>query len=485
MGLFDKLFAMLTGARASSPEPMEAPPQPVPAVEQPNAIVSITATITGYSGPSVDVSDAEVSERVREHAFVLTTDPPPLKTGSEWWNEETHKRRRREGSEKAYAWLLPFVPIEVAKHERLQAAQEWGPHGTSGIAKDLRALTRDRRKAKEPHQDLLMALYGACIAADLSSSLPFEGTQPHYMARFVDLDDLRCISIDFGAMGYRCIKALSKTDVKWLVEAFGEPVKHQSVGELWPHVRQNAVARYCWGELRTSNESAKAIGRSQKTMQEWLHETVRRSIGSHKEWQERVGAREAVLAESEATIATALAATRQPFAVADLETTGLDPQASEVLELAAVRVDADGTITGEFSMLVRPSVPVPARITELTGITQSDVDREGRSLADAMRAFTAFLGARPVFFHNAPFDQGFLAQAGARSGVQFTNAVYDTLPLARRAWPSLPNHKLPTVAQHVDVPGDAHRALADSRTALAVLLAARSAVDPRRAPSAA
>jgi hypothetical protein len=164
MGLFDKLVAKLVGQTTPAPAPTASP-----AAQRTTA--GFTVTITGPAGPSVEVSDTEVAERAAAHAFVLTTDPLSLKTADEWWNEETHKRRRREGSEKAYAWLRPFVQLEVAKLPQLKAAQEWGPHSASAIAKELRALIREKRKVREPHHDLLMALYGVCVAADLGKSL--------------------------------------------------------------------------------------------------------------------------------------------------------------------------------------------------------------------------------------------------------------------------------------------------------------------------
>lgn len=470
MGLFDKLLSKLTGGAAPSPS------TPPGAGVQPRTTTGITVTITGPAGPSVQVSDAEVAERVHEHAFVLTTDPPALKTADQWWNEDTQKRRRREGSDKAYAWLLPFVPVEIAKLKQLQAAQEWGPHGAGAIAKELRALIREYRKAKEPYQELLRALYGACVAADLSASLKFEGTQPHYMARFVDVNELRPVEIDFRAMGYQCIESLSKTDVKWLVEAFGEPAEHQSFDALWPHIRRNAVARYCWSELRSSNDAAKSLGLPQKTMQEWLNALVSRNIGYFKEWQERVATRQAYVAELATVLDRAWAATHQSFIVADLETTGLNAETDEVIEFAAVQVTPDGRIAGEFSTLVRASRLVPAEITRLTGITQDAIDREGWSLADAMKAFAAFVGTHPVFFHNAPFDQGFIKKAASQAKVKFVNPVHDTLPLARQAWPSLATYKLATLAQHVGAAVPTHRALEDAKATLAVLLAARQRV---------
>jgi len=474
MGLLDKLISKLTGGTAPSPSPQPS------AVVQPRTTTGITVTITGPAGPSVQVSDAEVAERVKEHAFVLTTDPPALKAAEQWWNEDTQKRRRREGAEKAYAWLLPFIPLEIAKLEKLQAAQEWGPHGAGAIAKELRALIRECRKAKEPYQELLHALYGACIIADLSASLKFEGTQPHYMAQFVDINELRMVELDFRSMGYQCIESLSKTDVKWLVEAFAEPAEHQSFDALWPHIRRNAVARYCWSELRRSNDAAKSLGLPKETMQEWLNALVSRNIGYFKEWQERVATRQAYLAELATVLDAAWAATRQPFIVADLETTGLSADTDEVIEFAAVQVTPDGDIAGEFSTLVSASRLVPAEITRLTGITQHAIDREGRPPADAMKAFAAFVGTHPVFFHNAPFDQGFIKKAASQAKVKFVNPVHDTLPLARQAWPSLTTYKLTTLAQHVGATVPTHRALEDAKATLAVLLAARQKVASNR-----
>jgi DNA polymerase III epsilon subunit-like protein len=470
MGLFDKLLSKLTDAAV--------PSQSTPITEKVQLRTSsgITVTITGPAGPSVQVSDAEVAERVREHAFVLTTDPPPLKPADQWWNEDTQERLRCEGSEQVYAWLLPFVPIEIAKLEQLQAAQKFGPHFGSVLAKGLRALIRERRKAKEPYQDLLQALYAACVIADLSASLLFEGTQPHYMTRFVDINELHPVQLDFRTMGYQCIKSLSKTDVKWLVEAYGEPAEHQSFEALWPHIRRNAVARYCWSQLRDNNNALKSLGEPQQTMQEWLNDLVRMNIGFYKEWQESVAARKAHLAELATVLDAAWAATHQPFIVADLETTGLNAETDEVLEFAAVQVTPDGSIASEFSTLVRVSRQVPAEITRLTGITQDVIDRQGLPLADAMKSFAAFVGAHPIFFHNAPFDQGFIKKAASQSNVKFVNTVHDTLPLARQAWPSLVTYKLATLAQHVGASAPTHRGLEDAKATLAVLLAARQRV---------
>jgi DNA polymerase III epsilon subunit-like protein len=93
-----------------------------------------------------------------------------------------------------------------------------------------------------------------------------------------------------------------------------------------------------------------------------------------------------------------------------------------------------------------------------------------------VKAFAAFVGAYPVFFHNAPFGQGFIQKGACLANVKFGNPVHDTLPLARQAWPSLGTYKLAALAQHVGAAAPTHRALADAEVALAVLLAARQSV---------
>lgn len=108
----------------------------------------------------------------------------------------------------------------------------------------------------------------------------------------------------------------------------------------------------------------------------------------------------------------------------------------------------------------------------------SNASFTGRPLAAAMKAFVEFVGPQPLFFHNAPFDQGFLKKAAARAKVKLNNETHDTLPLARHAWPSPATYKLSALAEHVSAPAPApnHRALEDAKAALAVLLAARATV---------
>lgn len=85
-----------------------------------------------------------------------------------------------------------------------------------------------------------------------------------------------------------------------------------------------------------------------------------------------------------------------------------------ILEYGAVDVTG-----ARFSALVRATVP--AKITQITGITQEEVDAHGLEPAAAARAFMDFLGPRsqPLLLcaHNAAFDMNFLTNGMAKLGI--------------------------------------------------------------------
>ncbi|WP_407147839.1 3'-5' exonuclease [Bradyrhizobium sp. ORS 86] len=93
----------------------------------------------------------------------------------------------------------------------------------------------------------------------------------------------------------------------------------------------------------------------------------------------------------------------------DTETTGLDSQKDEIIELGMVKFDylPDGRIVGvrdSFSAFNEPTVPIPDEVTALTGITDEMV--AGHRIGEAtVMAFVE--DAVIVVAHNAGFDRKF------------------------------------------------------------------------------
>ena len=165
----------------------------------------------------------------------------------------------------------------------------------------------------------------------------------------------------------------------------------------------------------------------------------------------------------------------QSFLVFALETTGPDPERHEIIEIGALRVCRDKTVLDSFRSLVKPSTTIPGRVTELTGITQLAIDREGKPLSDVMRAFTAFIGDQPMVGFNADLGMAFLGKATEGSGVSIPNKVSCARKMTNRAWPERKSQGLSDLAKGDKASGEGkHRVLDDCRKVLAVYLAAAS-----------
>lgn len=158
------------------------------------------------------------------------------------------------------------------------------------------------------------------------------------------------------------------------------------------------------------------------------------------------------------------------FVVFDFETTGLNPNKNEIIEIGAIRVNDINSVTHEtFSSLVRPSVPIPPRITKINGIDNYMVD-DAKDISKVIKEFHDFIGDLPLIAHNASFDMKFLLRNLEEHGLEFMdNSVIDTLSLSRKAYPDLENHKLPTLVNHIGIKvNQLHRASDDSLAALYV-----------------
>ena len=157
------------------------------------------------------------------------------------------------------------------------------------------------------------------------------------------------------------------------------------------------------------------------------------------------------------------------YVVVDLETTGVG-QAARIVEIGAVLVDR-GVHGARFSELIDPGIPLPPRITEITGIRPRDL-AGARPLRPVLAEFLRFAGSRILVAHNAPFDCGMLDRALlALAGRRLAAQVLDTVCLARRLLAGrLPRFDLASLARRFDtVVQPCHRALPDAQATAELL----------------
>ena len=150
------------------------------------------------------------------------------------------------------------------------------------------------------------------------------------------------------------------------------------------------------------------------------------------------------------------------FIAFDLETTGTVPGVDQIVEIGAVRF-VNGMPEAVFATLIDPLRPIPPGASAVNGI-KDDMVKGKPTIDKILESFAEFCGDDIMVAHNAPFDAQFLSadikkyESSAPRGI-----ILDTLPIARKVFPGLPNYKLGTLVQHLKIPTtDFHRAEEDA-----------------------
>ena len=159
----------------------------------------------------------------------------------------------------------------------------------------------------------------------------------------------------------------------------------------------------------------------------------------------------------------------QDFVVFDFETTGLESAKDEIIEIGAVKI-SKGKIVSTFSTFVKPSVAIPAEITELTHITDEMV-ADAPAINYVLPDFYKYCYGCSLVAQNIAFDYGFLSAIGKKMLYNFDNPQYDTMIMARNKLRGLKNYKLGTICDYLGVSlVGAHRAVNDCLATAKVFL---------------
>ena len=159
----------------------------------------------------------------------------------------------------------------------------------------------------------------------------------------------------------------------------------------------------------------------------------------------------------------------KPLVVLDLETTGVWIEKDRIIEIGMVKVTPDGK-QEIYSTKVNPCMPIPAVVTELTGISDADV-KDAPAFSSIAGKVLAFLeGADLGGFNVERFDLPLLAREFSNMGMEFNYAnrtIYD----AQKIYHLHERRDLFAAFAfycHQELKG-AHGAIADARATLAIL----------------
>jgi DNA polymerase III epsilon subunit-like protein len=157
-----------------------------------------------------------------------------------------------------------------------------------------------------------------------------------------------------------------------------------------------------------------------------------------------------------------------PFSLIDFETSGFHPGSARILEVAVIKIDAQGNILDEFTTLINPEDGNVGR-TDIHQITLGMV-KNAPKLSEVVGDLLSILDSSIVVAHNARFEENFLESAFREVGIKHPlMPTIDTLWLSRQVL-DLPNYKLATVIDEFGYEfEDAHTALGDVRAMAKVL----------------
>jgi DNA polymerase III epsilon subunit family exonuclease len=161
---------------------------------------------------------------------------------------------------------------------------------------------------------------------------------------------------------------------------------------------------------------------------------------------------------------------KQAIVVFDIETTGLKAGPDRIIEIGAMRLEADTRKTSSFSTLISIPGKVPKEITELTGIT--DKMLKGKPTFKEMSGdFLEFIKGAVLFAHNVDFDFGFLKTEFSKLGITIQWDCFCTYKMAKKILPDLGSYKLGSLANHfgIEFSSRAHRSMADVGVTVQVL----------------
>jgi DNA polymerase III subunit epsilon len=177
----------------------------------------------------------------------------------------------------------------------------------------------------------------------------------------------------------------------------------------------------------------------------------------------------------------------QDYVVVDVETTGSWASGDRITEIGAVKI-RNHQVVDEWHSLLNPQRAIPAKITQITGITNAMV-RDAPIFSEVADSFMRFMGDGIFVAHNVNFDYGFITYEYERLERRFRFPKLCTVAGMRRRYPGHKSYSLGNLCELYGIELETHhRALCDARATghlLNLMNIKRESLDPDRADEAA
>jgi DNA polymerase-3 subunit epsilon len=156
---------------------------------------------------------------------------------------------------------------------------------------------------------------------------------------------------------------------------------------------------------------------------------------------------------------------QQCLTVVDVETTGGFAFKDRVMEISVLQSTLADGVQHQQTDLINPQTHIPAKIAQITGISQALVNTAPLA-AEVLPYYFPWLHSGILTAHNIEFDYPFLRAEYTRLGTTLIRPEDEqlcTVKLSRLMLPDLPSRSLPNLVRHFQFKvGKSHRAEADA-----------------------
>ncbi len=158
----------------------------------------------------------------------------------------------------------------------------------------------------------------------------------------------------------------------------------------------------------------------------------------------------------------------ESFVAIDTETTGLDPDAEEIIEIAAIKFVRFDPVE-MIHTYIKPSKNIPKRASDINGITD-DMVKDSPSFSQIADQLQSFIKGSYLVAYNSRFDMDFLYASGIDLS-KYKTKVFDVLAICKKTiknndndpWGYPDNFKLSTICNNLLIGnGKFHKANADA-----------------------
>ena len=148
---------------------------------------------------------------------------------------------------------------------------------------------------------------------------------------------------------------------------------------------------------------------------------------------------------------------KREFVFFDTETTGLNVNEDDIVQIAAFKVKCGVRVPGsDFNLFIHTDKPIPQMLGDIVNpLMEAYANNPHYNREDGLRMFLNYVGDRPVLGHNVDYDYNILRKNVERTlGEEIALETYDSLKLIKYVEPNLRKYKLKYLLEELHLQGE-------------------------------